>query len=157
MTGVIGISPGNIAALCNEVVAMEVALITVSVAVSLGTLNTFARVAPHVGCQIRVRIHHALIKNSHDDRRIACAGLPCLKCIHITSCLSTHVIIVEVLKVIVALTQVTVMPLAGKAWVVWLALGCCAGRLLLKCLIAEIDALAVGIVSTLDAAVGLNL
>jgi len=157
MTGVIGISPGNIAALSNEVVAMKVALITVSVAVCLGTLNTFARVAPHVGCQIRVRIHHALIKNSHDDRRIACTGLPCLKCIHITSCLSTYVIIVEVLEVIVALTQVTVMPLAGKAWVVWLALGCCAGRLLLKRLIAEIDALAVGIVSTLDAAVGLNL
>ena len=157
MTGVIGISPGNIAALSNEVVAMEVTLITVSVAVSLGTLNTFARVAPHVGCQIRVRIHHTLIENSHDDRRITCAGLPCLKCIHITSCLSTHVIIVEVLKVIVALTQVTVMPLAGKAWVVWLALGCCAGRLLLKCLIAKIDALAVGIVSTLDATVGLNL
>ena len=157
MTGVIGISPGNIAALSNEVVAMKVALITVSVAVSLGTLNTFARVAPHVGFQIMVLIHHALIKNSHDDRRITCAGLPCLKCIHVTSSLSTYVIIVEVLKVIVALAQVTVVPLAGKAWVVWLALGCCAGRLLLKCLIAEIDALAVCIVSTLDAAVGLNL
>ena len=157
MTGVIGISPCNIAALSNEVVAMEVALITVSVAVSLGTLNTFARVAPHVGCQIRVSIHHTLIENSHDDRRITCTGFPCLKCIHITSCLSTHVIIVEVLIIIVALTQVTVVPLAGKARVVWLALGCCAGRLLLKCLIAEIDALAVGIVSTLDATVGLNL
>ena len=139
---------------------MKVALITVSVAVSLGTLSSFTRVAPHVGFQIRVLIHHALIKNSHDDRWIACTGLPCLKCIHVTSCLSTYVIIVEVLKVIVALAQVTVVPLAGKArvvWVVWLVLGCCAGRLLLKCLIAEIDALAVGIVSTLDATVGLNL
>ena len=124
MTGVIGISPGNIAALSNEVVAMKVALITVSVAVSLGTLNTFARVAPHVGCQIRVRIHHALIKNSHDDRRIACTGLPCLKCIHITSCLSAYLVVVEVLKIIVALAQVTVMPLAGKARIVWLAIGC---------------------------------
>ena len=124
MTGVIGISPGNIAALSNEVVAMKVALITVSVAVSLGTLNTFARVAPHVGCQIRVRIHHTLIKNSHDDRRIAFTGLPCLKCIHITSCLSTYLVVVEVLKIIVALAQVTVMPLAGKARIVWLAIGC---------------------------------
>ena len=124
MTGIIGISPGNIAALSNEVVAMKVALITVSVAVSLGTLNTFARVAPHVGCQIRVRIHHALIKNSHDDRRIACTGLPCLKCIHITSCLSAYLVVVEVLKIIVALAQVTVMPLAGKARIVWLAIGC---------------------------------
>ncbi|CUQ15828.1 Uncharacterised protein [Segatella copri] len=103
---------------------MKVALITVSVAVSLGTLNTFARVAPHVGCQIRVRIHHALIKNSHDDRRIAFTGLPCLKCIHITSCLSAYLVVVEVLKIIVALAQVTVMPLAGKARIVWLAIGC---------------------------------
>ena len=157
MTGVIGISPGNIAALSNEVVAMKVALITVSVAVSLGTLNTFARVAPHVGCQIRVRIHHALIKNSHDDRRIACAGLPRLKCIHITSSLSTYMIVVEVFKIIVALAQVTVMPLASKAWVIREVIGSRTGSLLLKCLIAEIDALAVCIVSTLDAAVGLNL
>lgn len=104
-----------------------------------------------------MRIHHALIKNSHDDRRIACTGLPCLKCIHVTSCLSTHLILVEFLKIIVALTQVTVMPLAGKARIVWLAIGSTTGRLLLKCLIAEIDALAVSIVSTLDAAVGLNL
>ena len=158
MTGVIGISPGNIAAPSNEVVAMKVAIITITIAISLGSLSSLTRVAPHVGCQIRVRIHHALIKNSHDDRRIACTGLPCLKCIHVTSCLSTHLIIVELLKVIVVLTQVTVVPLAGKAWVVWLALGCCcAGRLLLKCLIAEIDALAVCIVSTLDATVSLNL
>ena len=157
MTGVIGISPGNIAALSNEVVTMKVALITVSVAVSLGTLSSLTRVAPHVGCQIRVRIHHALIENSHDDRRIACTGLPCLKCIHITSSLSTHVIIVEVLKIIVALAQVTVVPLASKAWVIREVIGSTTGRLLLKCLIAEIDALAVCIVSTLDATVGLNL
>ena len=158
MTGVIRISPSNIAALCYEVVAMKVAVITVSVAVSLGTLNTFARVAPHVGSQIRVSIHHTLIENSHDDRRIAHTGLPCLKCIYITSCLSAYVIIIEILEVIVALlTQVAVVPLACKAWVIRLTIGCRAGRLLLKRLIAEIDALAVGIVSTLDAAVGLNL
>ena len=157
MTGVIGISPGNIAALSNEVVAMKVALITVSVAVSLGTLNTFARVAPHVGCQIRMRIHHTLIENSHDDRRITFTDLPCLKCIHITSSLSTYMIVVEVFKIIVALAQVMVMPLASKAWVIREVLGCCAGRLLLKCLIAEIDALAVCLVSTFDATVGLNL
>ena len=136
---------------------MKVALITVSVAVSLGALNTFARVAPHVGSQIRMRIHHTLIENSHDDRRITGTGLPSLKCIHITSSLSAYVIIIEILEAIVALAQVTVVPLAGKAWVVWLTIGCRAGRLLLKRLIAEIDALAVGIVSTLDAAVGLNL
>ena len=42
---------------------------------SLGSLSSLTRVAPHVGCQIRVRIHHALIKNSHDDRRITCTGM----------------------------------------------------------------------------------
>ena len=158
MTRIVGISPGNIAALGYEVITVKVAFVSVAITISLGSLNTFAWVAPHVGCQIWMSIHHTLIENSHDDRRIACAGLPCLKCIHVTSCLSTHVIIVEVLKAIVALAQVTVVPLAGKAWVVWLALGCCcAGSLLLKCLIAEIDALAVCIVSTLDATVGLNL
>ena len=157
MTRVIGISPGNIAALGYEVITVKVTFVSVAITIGLGALNTFARVAPHVGCQIRMRIHHALIKNSHDDRRIAFTDFPCLKCIHVTSCLSTHVIIVEVLKIIVALAQVTVMPLASKAWVIREVIGSRTGSLLLKCLIAEIDTLAVGIVSTLDATVGLNL
>ena len=136
---------------------MKVAFISVAIAIGLGSLNGFSRIAPHVACQIWMGVHYAFVENSHDDRWIAGATLPRLKRIHITSGLGTHMIVVEILEIVVALTQVAIVPLADKARVIRFTIGCCTGSLLLKRLIAEIDALAVGIVSTLDAAIGLNL
>ena len=157
MTRIIGIRPGNVSALLYEVISVKVALITISVAISLRTLGSFSRVAPHVRRQVRVSVHHALVEHSHDDGRIAYAGFPSLNGIHITSSLSTSLIIIEILEAIVAGAQIAIVPLISEAWVVRFTRCSRTGCLLLKRLVAEIDALAIGIVGTLDATIGLHL
>ena len=136
---------------------MEVALISVSVAVGLVALGCLARVAPHVVLQVGMSVHHALVEHRHDDGRVACAGLPRLGCIHVATRLGLGLVGVEVFETVVAFAQVAIMPLEVEAGVVGQSVASAACGFLLQGFLAQEDALGVGVVGTLDASVGLHL
>ena len=137
---------------------MKVALITITIAISLGSLSSLTRVAPHIGSQIRVSVHHAFIKHGYDNGRITCTSLPSLSCIDITASFGTSMIIIQVFESIITFTQVVIVPLESVTRVIGCTIGYSTGSSLsLECILIQIDTLAVCLVGTLDTAIGLHL
>ena len=59
----------------HEVIAMDVSCISVSVII-LMRLPYLILVHPHACLEVRMRYIYALIKDSHDDRRVSCSKFP---------------------------------------------------------------------------------